>query len=507
MASARKKQDEKHLKILRDLVSNPPNRQCFDCHQRGPTYVNMTIGSFVCTSCSGLLRGLTPPHRVKSISMATFTPDEIDIISSKGNEYCRRIWLGLYEPGRTNDARDEQGIKDFMIAKYEKKRYYIDPSMANLNGASTMSQAGISSSSSTSALNSSNTASAMSPVKPLSSLVGSITLPSLSTVSHPIPPAPSTFTPDDTSSGFLVDFGSLGASNTNSASGNKIDPFGMPSVSPSNNTSSNMNFADFDNNPIFGASNETDFFGSFPLSSFEAASGQTSTFPALSLNGDAFSFSSKFNPNRWSMPSGNSLSTSQSFPGVNARKSSSGGGTMFQQPPAEDRYAALKDLDSLMKSQQPDQNPTVSSAQPDWTQTQPAPSPSWAAFGTSPQPGGFSSSGFPPDSNSGGSTSNPFTNPVSSPWNVSEGAVANPFLSGQTRQSDQPMPFAWNGSSAAVGMNGASSVNGFHVNSSAFPTSQSLTFPTKSWNTEQTGNPFVLGPNSNSGSHSNNPFL
>lgn len=460
MASARKKQDEKHLKILRDLVSNPPNRQCFDCHQRGPTYVNMTIGSFVCTSCSGLLRGLTPPHRVKSISMATFTPEEIDIISTKGNEYCRRIWLGLYEPGRTNDARDEQGIKDFMIAKYEKKRYYIDPSMANMNGVATTSQASLSSSSSTSALNSSNIASAMSPVKPLSSLVGSITLPSLSTVSHPIPPAPNTFTPDDTSSGFLVDFGSLSATNANSASVNKVDPFGMPSASPSNNNSSNMNFADFDNNPIFGASN--------------------------------------------GMPSGNSLSTSQSFPGVGNRKSSSGGGSMFQQPPAEDRYAALKDLDSLMKSQQPDQNPTVSSAQPDWTQTSPA--PSWAAFGTSPQPGGFSSSGFPTDTNSGSSTSNPFTNPVSSPWNVSEGAVANPFLSGQTKQSDQTMPFAWNGSGPGAGLNGAS-VNGFHVNSSAFPTSQSLTFPTKSWNTEQTGNPFVLGPSTDSGSHSNNPFL
>lgn len=99
--------------------------------------------------------------------------------------------------------------------------------------------------------------------------------------------------------------------------------------------------------------------------------------------------------------------------------------------------------------------------------------------------------------------------------------------------SDQPMPFTWNGSGsgAGVGLNGAS-VNGFHVNSSAFPTSQSLTFPTKSWSGEQTGNPFVvstllywsfivlipqnwpialnhfqLGPSSNSGSHSNNPFL
>lgn len=55
MASNRRKQDEKHLKILRELVSKPANRTCFDCNQKGPTYINMTIGSFVCTSCSGIL--------------------------------------------------------------------------------------------------------------------------------------------------------------------------------------------------------------------------------------------------------------------------------------------------------------------------------------------------------------------------------------------------------------------------------------------------------------------
>lgn len=58
--------------------------------------------------------------------------------------------------------------------------------MANLNGAGTTSQTGLSNSSSASALHASNAASAMPPVKPLSSLVGSITLPSLSTVSHPV---------------------------------------------------------------------------------------------------------------------------------------------------------------------------------------------------------------------------------------------------------------------------------------------------------------------------------
>ena len=55
MASSRKKQDEKNLKTLRELGAQPQNKYCFDCNQRGPTYVDMTIGSFVCTKCSGML--------------------------------------------------------------------------------------------------------------------------------------------------------------------------------------------------------------------------------------------------------------------------------------------------------------------------------------------------------------------------------------------------------------------------------------------------------------------
>lgn len=54
-ASAKRKQEEKHLKMLREMTSLAPNRKCFDCDQRGPTYANMTVGSFVCTTCSGIL--------------------------------------------------------------------------------------------------------------------------------------------------------------------------------------------------------------------------------------------------------------------------------------------------------------------------------------------------------------------------------------------------------------------------------------------------------------------
>ncbi|XP_053693806.1 uncharacterized protein DDB_G0283357 [Sabethes cyaneus] len=123
MAVVRKKQDDKILKTLRELVTIGGNKECFDCSQRGPTYINMTIGSFVCTTCSGILRGLTPPHRVKSISMATFTQEEIDFVRQNGNDACSRTWLGLWDPKRAI----KQEHRDFMIDKYERKRYYLEP--------------------------------------------------------------------------------------------------------------------------------------------------------------------------------------------------------------------------------------------------------------------------------------------------------------------------------------------------------------------------------------------
>ncbi|GCC19998.1 hypothetical protein chiPu_0021232 [Chiloscyllium punctatum] len=101
-ATARRKQEEKHLKLVRELGSRPHNRQCFECEQRGPTYIDITVGSFVCTSCSGILRGLNPPHRVKSISMTTFTEQEIEFLQSHGNEAL--LQLSRVEEGLQAEA-------------------------------------------------------------------------------------------------------------------------------------------------------------------------------------------------------------------------------------------------------------------------------------------------------------------------------------------------------------------------------------------------------------------
>ncbi|XP_049581148.1 arf-GAP domain and FG repeat-containing protein 1a isoform X7 [Syngnathus scovelli] len=163
-ASAKRKQEEKHLKMLREMTSLPANRKCFDCDQRGPTYANMTVGSFVCTSCSGILRGLNPPNRVKSISMTTFTQQEIEFLQKNGNEVCRQIWLGLHD-GKTlsaPDFREPQKVKEFLQEKYEKKRWYVPPDQAKVVASVHASISG-----------SSNSSTSSTPeVRPLKSLLG-----------------------------------------------------------------------------------------------------------------------------------------------------------------------------------------------------------------------------------------------------------------------------------------------------------------------------------------------
>lgn len=63
-------------------------------------------------------RGLTPPQRVKSISMATFTTEEVDFIRAHGNEDCAKTWMGLWDPKRTIT----QDHRELMVDKYERKR-------------------------------------------------------------------------------------------------------------------------------------------------------------------------------------------------------------------------------------------------------------------------------------------------------------------------------------------------------------------------------------------------
>ncbi|XP_029168719.1 arf-GAP domain and FG repeat-containing protein 1 isoform X2 [Nylanderia fulva] len=208
--------------------------------------------------------------------MATFTQEEIDFIKEHGNDYCRRVWLGLMNmnPPLNLDTKDEQKMKDLMSAKYELKRYYLDPSLADQNTVQQKSTTN----------NSSN--SSVIPRVPNAS-VGQKSINNAE-LRNNLNNSNNSNSSNNFSTDFVADFSKVPS-----------DPFCSPTTNHFGQqpiTSQPTFFANFDNNPIFN-------------------------------NSSNMETSAVFNQ------------VGSTINGAHA-------------PPSEDRYAALKDLDSLMKQTQ-----------------------------------------------------------------------------------------------------------------------------------------------------------
>ncbi|XP_049744326.1 arf-GAP domain and FG repeat-containing protein 1 isoform X6 [Loxodonta africana] len=383
-ASAKRKQEEKHLKMLRDMTGLPHNRKCFDCDQRGPTYVNMTVGSFVCTSCSGSLRGLNPPHRVKSISMTTFTQQEIEFLQKHGNEVCKQIWLGLFDDRSSAipDFRDPQKVKEFLQEKYEKKRWYVPPEQAKVVASVHASISGSSASSTSST----------PEVKPLKSLLGD-SAPAL----HLSKGTPSQSPVVGRSQGqqqekkqfdLLSDLGSdifAAPAPQSTATANFANFAHFNSHTAQN--SANADFANFD---AFGQSSGSSNFGGFPTASH-------SPFQPQTTGGDQ----------------GSGFGTAGKAPAASVV-------SVPSQPSASsDKYAALAELDSVFSSAATSSNAYTSTSNASSSvfgtvpvgasaQTQPASSSVPAPFGATPSTNPFVAAAAAAAGPSVASSTNPF---------------------------------------------------------------------------------------------------
>eukprot|EP00262_Sarcandra_glabra_P002995 TRINITY_DN1342_c0_g1_i1.p1 TRINITY_DN1342_c0_g1~~TRINITY_DN1342_c0_g1_i1.p1 ORF type:complete len:722 (-),score=138.14 TRINITY_DN1342_c0_g1_i1:441-2483(-) len=115
----RMKEDEKNEKIIRGLLKLPGNKRCINCNSLGPQYVCTNFWTFVCTTCSGIHREFT--HRVKSVSMAKFTSQEVTALQGGGNERAREIYFKEWDPQRHSipDSR----LRDFIKHVYVDRRY------------------------------------------------------------------------------------------------------------------------------------------------------------------------------------------------------------------------------------------------------------------------------------------------------------------------------------------------------------------------------------------------
>uniref|UniRef100_G1LAR8 ArfGAP with FG repeats 1 n=2 Tax=Ailuropoda melanoleuca TaxID=9646 RepID=G1LAR8_AILME len=233
-------------------------------------------------------RGLNPPHRVKSISMTTFTQQEIEFLQKHGNEVCKQIWLGLFDDRSSAipDFRDPQKVKEFLQEKYEKKRWYVPPEQAKVVASVHASISGSSASSTSST----------PEVKPLKSLLGD-SAPALhlnkgTPSQSPVVGRSQAQQQEKKQFDLLSDLGSdifAAPAPQSTATANFANFAHFNSHAAQN--SANADFANFD---AFGQSSGSSNFGGFPTASHSPFQPQTTAFRMLSSSCSFGEFTSAF---------------------------------------------------------------------------------------------------------------------------------------------------------------------------------------------------------------------
>uniref|UniRef100_A0A0A9DB93 Arf-GAP domain-containing protein n=1 Tax=Arundo donax TaxID=35708 RepID=A0A0A9DB93_ARUDO len=122
-AAASRKEEERNERIVRGLLKLPPNRRCVNCNGLGPQYVCTSFWTFVCISCSGIHREFT--HRVKSVSMSTFSTQEVEALQKGGNQRARESFLKDFDTQKTRlpDSSNIDSLREFIKAVYVERRY------------------------------------------------------------------------------------------------------------------------------------------------------------------------------------------------------------------------------------------------------------------------------------------------------------------------------------------------------------------------------------------------
>ncbi|CBY13283.1 unnamed protein product [Oikopleura dioica] len=124
MAPQSKSQNEKHKMILNQLLQKEENKYCADCKTKSPRWASWNLGIFMCIRCSGIHRGMgVHISKVKSVNLDTWTPEQMQSICSKGNEWGKNFYEANLASSFTRPVNDDSKMERFIREKYEKKKY------------------------------------------------------------------------------------------------------------------------------------------------------------------------------------------------------------------------------------------------------------------------------------------------------------------------------------------------------------------------------------------------
>jgi hypothetical protein len=107
------------------------NTTCPNCYQTkkfGFGTICIKFHTFVCNECKTSHQAVS--HRCKSITMSSWTHEEVDELERKGNAHCEATWLAKAPPvgqgGRPTTGSSIEVFKRFVVDAYEHKRYYSE---------------------------------------------------------------------------------------------------------------------------------------------------------------------------------------------------------------------------------------------------------------------------------------------------------------------------------------------------------------------------------------------
>ncbi|XP_039027119.1 probable ADP-ribosylation factor GTPase-activating protein AGD14 [Hibiscus syriacus] len=114
---------EKNEKIIRSLMKLPSNLRCINCNSQGPQYVCTNFWTFVCSTCGGIHREFS--HRVKSVSMSTFTAEDVKGLREGGNEHAKQVYFKELDSRHRSlpDNCNVEGLGKFIKHVYVDRRY------------------------------------------------------------------------------------------------------------------------------------------------------------------------------------------------------------------------------------------------------------------------------------------------------------------------------------------------------------------------------------------------
>lgn len=111
-------------RLLEDVLRQPGNERCADCHASSPRWASTNLGIFLCVQCASLHRRLgTHTSRVKSVTLDEWTRDQVAHMRAVGNTRSNAVFNP--DERRNPPPLHAAEERDSELFKYIRRKYEL----------------------------------------------------------------------------------------------------------------------------------------------------------------------------------------------------------------------------------------------------------------------------------------------------------------------------------------------------------------------------------------------